>query len=394
IISGTVQPVSLSVDEHKNTEIEMFVEQLANDYSKLLSLFSDSDNTLPNKVQQTQISLCAKWAPTESSHYDKEPVYAAKNIAKGLNKTMKEYRIILSSLRKHLSIVERHLSLNECDKIEFDKMPAIALKKLKATMSRNVNSKKVESQQRDKLSKRYNNYLDKVTHGNGIIKNWTEMLSEVLESKTKLNKEVKYHSQHGERIMQVNAIPEYNESTLESVLVVSHDITEMKKIELEIHAKNKNISESITYSKRIQNAILPDNNVIRNVLPDSFILYKPKDIVSGDFPWFMQKEDHLYLSVVDCTGHGVPGAMLSLVGYFQLNNIVDAHPGFNSAQILDELDRKVNSTLIKDTNEENIKDGMDIAFCKINPAKRVVEFSGAHRPLYHLSNGEIKEYKG
>jgi serine phosphatase RsbU (regulator of sigma subunit) len=164
---------------------------------------------------------------------------------------------------------------------------------------------------------------------------------------------------------------------------------------MDVQAKNKNIQESITYSKRIQNAILPDNNIIRKCFKDSFMFYKPRDIVSGDFPWFMQKGDDIFIAVVDCTGHGVPGAMLSLVGYFQLNNIVDANPSYTPGHILDELDRKVNETLIKDTNEENIKDGMDIALCKINVVKKTVEYAGAHRPLYQLSaQGTIEEFKG
>jgi PAS domain S-box-containing protein len=236
--------------------------------------------------------------------------------------------------------------------------------------------------------------LEQVKHGNGMVHHWREILGEVLTKKEKLHLEANYNSPLGERIMQVNAIPEYNDSALESVLVVSHDITEMKLIQREIQAKNKNIHESITYSKRIQNAIIPDTRLIQTKFPESFILYKPRDIVSGDFPWYMQKDDNIFISAVDCTGHGVPGAMLSLVGYFQLNNIVDAHPDMSSSEILDEFDKKVNDTLIKDTNEENIKDGMDIAFCKINMKKKRVEYSGAHRPLYLIRKGELTEFKG
>lgn len=239
-----------------------------------------------------------------------------------------------------------------------------------------------------------NQSLETVSTQNGIVGVWKEILQNVISTENKLHLETNYNSHLGERVMQINAIPEYNENSLESVLVVSHDITEMKLIEREIQAKNRSIHESITYSKRIQNAIIPDNKSIQKTLPGSFILYKPRDIVSGDFPWYMEKDDSVFISVVDCTGHGVPGAMLSLVGYFQLNNIVEMCSGLNSGAILDEFDRKVNETLIKDTNEENIKDGMDIAFCKIDLSKKIVEYAGAHRSLYHVSGGELTEYKG
>jgi len=245
-----------------------------------------------------------------------------------------------------------------------------------------------------KPSEFMNQSLHDVNMESDIVKSWRNILTDVKDRNEKFSMELKYSAPIGERVMQVNVIPEYNDHNMESVLVVSHDITDRKMIEMEVQAKNKSINESINYSKRIQNAILPDNKVIIKVFPKSFIMYKPRDVVSGDFPWFVKKGDNVFIAAVDCTGHGVPGAMLSLVGYFQLNNIVDAHDGDDPGTILDMLDEKVNSTLIKESNDENIKDGMDIAFCKINTKKMSVEYSGAHRPLYYLRNGEIEELKG
>jgi serine phosphatase RsbU (regulator of sigma subunit) len=118
---------------------------------------------------------------------------------------------------------------------------------------------------------------------------------------------------------------------------VSHDITEAKRIEKEIQEKNRNITESINYAQRIQTSILPSNRIIRQYLPKSFIFYKPRDVVSGDFPWFFAKDDNIYIAAVDCTGHGVPGALLSFIGYFTLNNVVDHDSSYTAAQILDLL---------------------------------------------------------
>lgn len=204
-----------------------------------------------------------------------------------------------------------------------------------------------------------------------------------------------FPSELGKRVMQINAMPEFNEQeVLESVLVVSHDITERKLIELDIQNKNKKINDSINYAKRIQNAILPDNFAISSTLPNSFILYKPRDVVSGDFPWYVQLGEDIFIAAVDCTGHGVPGALLSLIGYFLLNDIVRSRQITNPGQILDLLDEGVTQTLKQDQANSATKDGMDIALCRINTKNKTIEYAGAHRPLYIMKNGALEEVKG
>lgn len=227
----------------------------------------------------------------------------------------------------------------------------------------------------------------------GIVEEWLRILSDVKESQQKVAKEVNFPAEDGEHIMHVNAIPEYNEEQdIESVLLVSHDITERKQIELEIQNKNKKINDSINYAQRIQGAILPDNRVIRDVFPESFIFYKAKDVVSGDFPWFLQRGDDIFIAAVDCTGHGVPGALISLIGYFLLNDIVRSRKVTDPGEILDQLDEGVTQTLRQDSDDSKSKDGMDIALCRIN--KNQVQYAGAHRPLYHMQKGEMNEIKG
>ncbi|NJN26517.1 MAG: PAS domain S-box protein [Cyclobacteriaceae bacterium] len=228
-----------------------------------------------------------------------------------------------------------------------------------------------------------------------IKKEWIDILRQVEAENAKVAKEMDFPSILGDRVMQVNAIPEYDEeNTLESVLVVSHDITERKQIELEIQSKNRKITESINYAKRIQGAILPNNAVIRQILPDSFILYKARDVVSGDFPWFINMGDIIYFAAVDCTGHGVPGALISLIGYFLLNDIVKGRKISDPGEILDQLDKSVTKTLRQDTDESQTKDGMDIALCKIDLKNNVVAYAGAHRPLYYMNDSELEEIKG
>lgn len=227
-----------------------------------------------------------------------------------------------------------------------------------------------------------------------VLEKWLQIVEQVNATNDTVATEMDFPSEMGQRVMQVNAIPEFDETQkLESVLVVSHDITDRKIIELEIQNKNKKITESINYAKRIQNAILPSNRIISRALPDSFVLYKPRDVVSGDFPWYVQIKDEIFIAAVDCTGHGVPGALLSLIGYFLLNDIVRSRKITEPGKILDLLDEGVTTTLRQD-EDATTKDGMDIALCKINLESRQVEYAGAHRPLYVSRNGEIEEVKG
>ncbi len=242
------------------------------------------------------------------------------------------------------------------------------------------------------------NFIGKKIHESELddylLENWLNLVERVNATQSKVITEMDFPSLFGKRMMQVNAIPEFDESQrLESVLVVSHDITERKTIELEVHNKNKKIVESINYARRIQNAILPNMRLIGRALPDSFILYKPKDVVSGDFPWFMQVKDDIFIAAVDCTGHGVPGALLSLIGYFLLNDIVRSRKISEPGRILDLLDEGVTRTLRQD-EDATTKDGMDIALCKVNLARGEVEYAGAHRSLYVMKNGEMEEIKG
>ncbi len=199
----------------------------------------------------------------------------------------------------------------------------------------------------------------------------------------------------GDRIMQINAIPEFNSSQeVETILFVAHDITERKGIEIEIEKKNKAITESINYAQRIQSAIIPATVHIKQFIPKSFIFYKPRDVVSGDFPWFYARGDYMYLAAVDCTGHGVPGALLSFIGYFLLNSIVDHEEVYTAGEVLDRLHEGVRKTLRQDAGDASARDGMDIALCRINLTEQEVQYAGAHRPLYYVSNDKLEQFKG
>ncbi len=171
---------------------------------------------------------------------------------------------------------------------------------------------------------------------------------------------------------------------------------ELEKAYKEIEEHQERITDSILYAKRIQNVILPSKEYVDKVLPNSFVLYKPKDIVSGDFYWLAEYGEKICFAAVDCTGHGVPGAFMSLVGYNSLNDALKAKDNMSAAEILEELNKNVISILRQkdDSEAETVNDGMDIALCVFDKKSLKLEFSGAYRPLYLLRDSEIQEFKG
>ena len=150
----------------------------------------------------------------------------------------------------------------------------------------------------------------------------------------------------------------------------------------EIVEQKKDLEDSIRYAQRIQNAILPPKQLRQRILPNSFVLYKPKDIVSGDFYWMDEKDNKTLFSVVDCTGHGVPGAFMSIVGYNGLNRAVGDHNKTAPGEILDDLNDSVTGSLRQQEDQSAVKDGMDLALCSIDLNSRVLQYAGANNPLY------------
>jgi ligand-binding sensor domain-containing protein/serine phosphatase RsbU (regulator of sigma subunit) len=163
----------------------------------------------------------------------------------------------------------------------------------------------------------------------------------------------------------------------------------------ELEEKNNDITSSIQYAKRIQEAILPSKDQIFKKLHNAFILYQPKDIVSGDFYWFAEKKDFKILAVVDCTGHGVPGAFMSMIGHNLLHQIVSEKGIIDPAEILNNLHKGVQEALRQGQNEVNTNDGMDVSLIAINDITKVVKWAGANRPLITIdSTGEFLKFDG
>lgn len=168
-------------------------------------------------------------------------------------------------------------------------------------------------------------------------------------------------------------------------------IVETAKIQLE--EKNKEVIDSINYAKRIQEALLKSEEHQSPHLPEHFILFKPKDIVSGDFYWAMEKDNHLYLAVGDCTGHGVPGALLTMLGNSFLNEINAVDQLLNPAEILNLLRQKIITELNQTGKSGESFDGMDISLMRLNLKNYELQWAGANNPLYLISNNILSEVK-
>lgn len=195
-----------------------------------------------------------------------------------------------------------------------------------------------------------------------------------------------------------------NLAHLNEEIVAQRDELEDKN--REITRKNKQITDSMNYARRIQSAMLPKISEIRHYLPESFVFHSPKDIVSGDFYWFEavqpvyssvtndRRGGGVFIAVADCTGHGVSGAMMAMLGMNSLSQIVNELKITQPAQILYELDMNIRRQLKQDEESSDLRDGMDVALLMFDIDFQKIYFAGAQRPLYLVRNKELIEYKG
>ncbi len=165
---------------------------------------------------------------------------------------------------------------------------------------------------------------------------------------------------------------------------------ELEEKNAEILKKNESIMDSISYAKSIQDSFLSNPQVLNSYFSDSFVYSRARDIINGDFHWFYDTGDYIIFAVVDCTGHGVPGAMMTVLGNFNLNQIIIERNIHTPAKILESL----NTEVLKTFEAEDNTDGMDVAICRYDKGSMKLSYAGAKRPLYYFSNNELIEIKG
>jgi len=209
------------------------------------------------------------------------------------------------------------------------------------------------------------------------------LIAKLREKKLRYDKKV-LEKKVKERTVELQEKAEEIESQRDEILVQRDEILRHKD----------EITDSINYASRIQKAVLPLRDHFDKVFSDHFILYKPRDIVSGDFYWIAEDEDKLYFTAADCTGHGVPGAFMSMLGVASLNEIFgNENNHLTASRILNLLREKIKFSLHQTGKEGENKDGMDMALCIFHKKKKRIEYAGAYNPLYLIRNGELIEYK-
>ncbi len=175
-------------------------------------------------------------------------------------------------------------------------------------------------------------------------------------------------------------------------LEVKNEIIHQQKTIVE--EQHQDIKDSIKYAQRIQGAILPPKNMWQKILPNSFLLYMPKDVLSGDFYWVEETKDYVYVAAADCTGHGVPGALISIVNFNLLNKAVLEKDLVTPSEILDAVNIWLTESLHQTYGESTVRDGMDVTLIAIHKHSNEVLFAGANNPIYHITNGELHQIKG
>ncbi len=229
----------------------------------------------------------------------------------------------------------------------------------------------------------------------GPIVKLSKAASEIASGEGNFNLDIQSNDEVGVLAKQLSMTSQTLHKRLEEQKMLYDRMQEQK---IEIEKVNVQLTDSISYSQRIQNSMLPDPRNLKRVVKDIMVYYKPRDIVSGDFYWFERvrqgRNEFLIIACADCTGHGVPGAIMSIMGSNQLTNIVYYQNNLDPQKILARLDKAIKLELYRDTKkDETRKEGMEIGVCVLNLDENILEFAGVGIPLYILKDGNLQTIK-
>lgn len=242
------------------------------------------------------------------------------------------------------------------------------------------------------LCKRYEKLLLQIKKLVKISDNQQKLLNEtnekLLQLTTELNEAKNILENQNEELIQQKEEIEAQRDRIEET---NQSLTAALQV---INQKSQKITDSIRYAQRIQQTLLPAKEFITSVFPESFVLFLPKDIVSGDFYWMHKENDIVYFAAIDCTGHGVPGAFMSIFAHNILTQALEELELPEPYEILNYISTSIRATLRREELHANIKDGMDLSLCSYNLKNKELKFSGVHNSLYIIQNNELIEYKG
>lgn len=240
-------------------------------------------------------------------------------------------------------------------------------------------------------------------HPKELLSQSSEKIADAWEKKGLIYSDLPFLTKEGDLLPVECSTSVINFSKRPVLLVYARDISERLVMQnkiltqnQELSNANKEIRDSILYAERIQKAMLASQEQFSNFVKDCFILFIPKDIVSGDFYWMQEGADEntFYIAAIDCTGHGVPGAMMSMIGNTFLKQIVTENKNINTDELLNKLREKIVESLKQDIGEDANKDGMDMSLVKLDKKNKIIQFSGANNPLYLVRNKSLEIIKG
>lgn len=242
------------------------------------------------------------------------------------------------------------------------------------------------------LCKRYEKLLSQIKKIVKISDNQQKLLNEtnekLLQLTTELNEAKNILENQNEELIQQKEEIEAQRDRIEET---NQSLTSALQI---INQKSQKITDSIRYAQRIQQTLLPSKDFIESIFPESFVLFLPKDIVSGDFYWMHKENNIIYFAAIDCTGHGVPGAFMSIFAHNILTQAVEELDLPEPYEILNYVSASIRATLRREEQHSNIKDGMDLSLCSYNQKNKELKFAGVHNSLYIIQNEKLTEYKG
>ncbi len=288
--------------------------------------------------------------------------------------------VYLHKQKKRIEILQQQHAIEN----NYDSLKTIEEERIKT-----AHEKRIADIENDKI----NLALEKEKLAEKNKRMWA-MNEAVYKEKKKVDEEIEKLNDEKAKLEQAkNKLDEKVKKLWATSTAVHKEKERINIIKQEIERKHQEIVDSVTYAQRIQEAILPSRIEINQAIPYNAMMFKPRDIVSGDFYWFSQKGEESILACVDCTGHGVPGAFMSMIGNTLLNQIVNERDIIQPNLILNELNKEITSALKQDAAGSDSRDGMDISILKINLIKNELQYAGANRPLYYIRNNELIETK-
>lgn len=335
----------------------------------------------------------------------KEEIMAQTELLESSNKELEKLSVVASKTDNAVLIADNHGNI-EWVNDSFVKIYGLTYEDFVSTYGNNLNNLSLNTNTKEQVNKAIEEkspirYASRISKNNGDYVWLQTVLTPILDKNGNLFKIIAVETDitaikqaEQEIIIQNEEIAIQRDNLKMLIRELEKQKEEITKQRDEIAEKTKYITDSISYAKIIQEAILVPQEALKLMFPDSFIFYKPKDIVSGDFFWLEEKESKIFFAAVDCTGHGVPGAFMSIIGNLLLNQALHEHNILEPAEILNFLNRGINQILRKEQKNYLLRDGMDIALCAFHLESRVLEFAGAFNPLYIIHENQFLKYKG